>query len=1115
MGLEFIYGASGHGKTYNLYERIIKEAVESEDSTRKFILIVPEQSSLQAQKDIVRMHPNKGVFNIDVLTFGRLGYRIFEELSTNLCETIDDTGKNLIIRKVMNEVKDELKIIKVNRKIGVVTQVKSMISEFKQYGITVDDLAGIIDRIRVSDRMKQKLNDVLIIYRGFEEYIKGHYITAEDKPEELLKVIDNSAFFDNAVVAFDGFTGFTPVQYRLFEKILMKAHHVINTVTLPKEESYNVISGEEELFYMSKNMMRIMGSIADRNGVSVKYSPIDTNEEKYRFSKSDELDFLEKELFRYSGNTFDGDVADIHIRNMTTPQAEVRIVAADILRQIRTKGLRYRDIAIVTGDISTYDEYIRRIFKECDIPFFMDCKQSLIGNPVVEYIRSAIEVVCNNFSYESVFRFLKNPLCKISQEDADVLENYVLSFDIKGFNRWNEKFIRPYVGKKDCLSEVNKAREGFIKIIGAFRETFAVTGDVRQKINAVYNLMEEADAFEYLKGMANELVEWENSAKNMARAAQYGQTYDKIIGLLEQLENLLGDEEMNGEEFSKILDAGFEEIKVGIIPPSIDCITVGDVERTRLEHVKVLFVLGVNEGILPKLTDNQGVLSENERRVMHENEIELAPTPRQKVFIQNFYLYLNLTEPEVALYLSYYRYNSSGKEAKESRIISLIRNMFPKLKVMTEEEFGPVDYLANAGNSMQLAVEGLFSAKAEKGIKEITAFLLDNEPYKSKLQYFIDVLTKENVENTISETVAKTLYQEIERSSITRMETYAKCAFSHFLSFGLELQERKFYELNSLDMGNIFHKVLELSYRKLKNANNDFSVITDEERYKLIEDCFNDAMIDYNASFFVETSTNAYLKQRIIDILNGMTKVLGKQLVNSKLKPAAFEKTFYKEFETSKITGKIDRVDLYEEDDKIYVKVVDYKSAKKDYHLDLDDVYNGVNIQLLVYLDNVLEQLRKDNPDKEVIAAGALYNKVDLPIIEVEKNLETELMDKLRPTGMVSLEGIEYMDDWENGKSLCIPVTKKKEGVSLSDTILTDAQLKFLSKFATNKMVAMQKEINTGEISVNPCEGACNYCKFASICGFNPNITEYRELESIKDDEEKWLKMGYKEEGGN
>lgn len=1116
MGLEFLYGASGHGKTYNLYSRIIKEASSCTDSTRKYILIVPEQSSLQAQKDIVRMHPNKGVFNIDVLTFGRLGYRVFEELSTNLCETVDDTGKNLIVRKVMNEVKDQLKILHVNRKIGVVTEVKSMISEFKQYGITVDALAEIIDRMSGYDRLKQKLNDVLIIYRGFEEYIKERYITAEDKPEELLRVIDKSAFFDNAVVAFDGFTGFTPVQYRLFEKILLKAEHVINTVTLPQDENYNVITGEEELFFMSKNMMRIMGKIADRNKVAVKYSPIDKDEEKFRFAKSPELNFLEQELFRYSGRTFEGEVADIHIRNMTTPQEEVRIAAADILSNVRKNNLRFRDIAIVTGDIALYGDYIRRIFEECDIPFFMDCKQSLIGNPVVEYIRSAIEVVCNNFSYESVFRFLKNGLCTIELDNVDALENYVLRFGIRGYNRWKDRFIRPYTGKKDVLSQANAARESFMEIIGDFYEAFNGDRDAHEKILAIYNLLEEAKSFEYLEKMSEELKQWEDNDRNMARAAQYGQTYDKIIGLLEQLDTLLGDERMSAEEFGKILDAGFEEIKVGIIPPSIDCVTVGDVERTRLEHVKVLFVLGVNEGILPRLSGNQGVLSENERRIMVENEIELAPTPRQKVFIQNFYLYLNLTEPEVALYLSCHRYNALGKETKPSRIINLIKNMYPTLNVVTEEELGPVDYLANPGNSMHLAVEGIFANNnKDNGIKEIVTFLMENEPYRSRLEYFVNILTKETLDKELSQAVANVLYKEIEKSSITRIETFAKCAFSHFMKYGMELKDRETYELSDLDLGNIFHNSIEMVSRKLRAMDKDFATVTAEERLEMVEACVMDATIDFNASFFIESKRNHYIKQRIVAILDGMVEILGKQLTKSKLKPNQFETTFRKDVDNVKITGKIDRVDIFEENDKVIVKVVDYKSSEND--ISIDDIYNGVNLQLMVYLNSVLSAAKEKNSDKKVIAAGALYSIFDNPIVDKADDMEKKLMSAMRPKGMVTLEGLEYMDDWEKGASLCIPATKKKDGgVSLGDHVLTNEQLILLSEFATNKMVELHNEIKAGKVSVNPCENACRYCDFKAVCGFDPQTMEYRKLESIKKDEEKWIKLGYKkDEGGN
>lgn len=1110
MGLEFLYGASGHGKTYILYNRIINEAINCDDSSRKYILIVPEQSSLQAQKDIVRMHPNKGVFNIDVLTFGRLGYRIFDELSTNLNEIIDDTGKNLIIRKVMNEVKDELKIIKANNRIGVVSEVKSMISELKQYGITPDGLAEIISNIKGSERLRQKLNDVLIIYRGFESYIRGNYSTVEDRPEELLKVIDKSGFLDNAVVAFDGFTGFTPVQYKLFEKILLKAEHVINTVTLPKNEPHNVIDGEEELFFMSKNMMGIMGRIADKNGVSVKYTAIDTDEDKYRFAKSPELDFLEKELFRYSGRTFEKDVNDIHVREMSTPQMEVKIVAADILRLVKEKELRFRDVAIVTGDISVYGDYLRRTFEESEIPFFMDNKNSLIGNPVVEYIRSAIEMVADNFSYDSVFRFLKNGLSKIDIEMVDILENYALAFGIRGFNNWNERFVRPYPGKIDILDKANRAREEFVGQIKDFYSVFSVRGSASDKIIAVYELMETAGAYEYLEEMASELTEWENTAWNMARASQYRQTYAKILGLLEQLKNLLGDEEMTSGEFSEILDAGFEEIKVGIIPPSVDCVTIGDVERTRLEHVKALFVLGVNEEILPKLSSNQGVLSENERYFLSDNEVELAPTPRQKIFIQNFYLYLNLTEPETALFMSYHRYNSAGKDMKPSRIVSMIKNMYPKLTVKSEEEFNPVDYLTNAKNAMHLAATGLFlESDSIEGVSEIVAYLMDNEPYRSRLENYALILTEENLDKVLKDAVAKELYAEIERSSISRIESYAKCAFSQFLKYGLELEERKKYELNDMDLGNIFHKVIELVTTKLKAEGKDFSMLLPEERRTLVENCVMDSTIDFNASIFISGSMNAYMKQRIIGILDRFVEFLGLQIANSKLRPYEIEKGFYKEVDGTTIVGRIDRVDMYESEDKVYVKIIDYKSSNNS--LSIDDIYNGINLQLMVYLKNIVDRESHKHPDKEVVAAGVLYNKVHNPIIDKDKFIKGEMEQAMRPTGMVSFEAIDYMDEWDTGKSACIPVTKKKDGTLYSSSsAYSNEQLMLLAEYATNKMVEMNSEIKEGNINIKPYEKACEFCSFAQICEFDKKKHKYRKLESIENSEDMWTKLGFK-----
>lgn len=430
MKLKLLMGASGYGKTYKLYDMIIKDAAGNyEDANRRYIVVVPEQSSMQAQKDIVRMHPNGGMFNIDVLTFGRMCYRIFDELGISPARSIDDTGKNLVIRKIMDSVKDELKIIKAGRNQGFVSEVKSMVSELKQYGVKPDGLEEIAGKIEAGDRLKQKLIDISRIYKAFEEYINGRYTTVEDRPETMLSVMERSGFFKGADVVFDGFTGFTPVQYRIIEQIMKVARQVTITVTLPEDEPYNVIYGDEDLFAMSKTMISKAVRIAEECGAGIEYARIEPDYDKFRFAKSEALGFLERNIFRYNGKKFDKPTEDIRFARPDNPADELVCTASDILRQVREKGLRFRDIAIVVGDMEMYADDAVRIFTESGIPFFVDAKRSIMGNPLVEYVRSAIEIITSNYSYESIFRFLKNGLCDIADDDVDIAENYVMCME--------------------------------------------------------------------------------------------------------------------------------------------------------------------------------------------------------------------------------------------------------------------------------------------------------------------------------------------------------------------------------------------------------------------------------------------------------------------------------------------------------------------------------------------------------------------------------------------------------------------------------------------------------------------------------------------------------------
>ncbi len=1117
MSLDIYTGASGHGKTYRLYEELVTEATKH--PAKRYLLIVPEQGSLMAQKSIVRMHQNHGVFNIDVLTFGRLAYRIFEELGVELPETLDETGKNLIIRHVMEDVRAQLKIIHPSKRQGLIGDIKSVISEMKQYGIRPEDLQKTIDSMQNDNRLKAKMQDIERIYEGFEAALSGRFVTAEDKPELLLKMIERSDFLRDTIVAFDGFTGFTPVQYRLLTHMLQVCERVIVTATLPNDEKANVIRGEEELFYMSKQMIAKCGELADQCQVPFRVIALETDSEKYRFAKAPDLDFLEKHLLRYDGAKFQGTASAIQIVHMSKNAEEVHYVAADLMKQVRENGMRFRDIAIITGELSLYSKEINRTFTEAGIPFFLDEKRSVLGNPLVELVRGALAAILDNASYQSVFYLLKNALFPVPVREVDCLENYVLSLGIRGWKNYSERFVRKYPSKNVTgyeLDSMNKTRERIMELFGPFlTEMTKKKQTVKGYVTAIYQFLENLQVYEQMNGMAEEL-EAAGRTEQLVRAAEMRKMYGTIMELLDRFYALMGDEEMPLREFADILDAGLGEIKIGVIPPSVDCVTIGDLKRTRLERVKVLYVIGVNEGIIPKGEDHRGVLSEQERIRLEECKLELAPTARKKIYEQNFYLYLNLTESENKLILTYHDANDKGEKARASRLIQMLTKMFGD-EIHMNLSTDALSLLSGPGNAIHLATqvkieqgENDKDISINEGCKRLLTYLWKEEPYHSKLLQMLNAYLTDTREDSLTQLAAKKLYEELEYASVSRAEKYASCAFAHFVSYGLNLEERRIYEISDADMGNIFHRVLELLGGGLMQEGRTFADLQDEERSSLIRTCFDKATVDYGNSIFVDSKANAFIRERLIQILDRTVWALGKQLEAGKFTPKILEKKFAFEFDGMGYYGKIDRVDLYEEDGSVQVKIIDYKSSEHD--IKFEDVYAGLQLQLLVYLQDTLRTIEQTNPTKAVIAAAAFYNEINNPYVDVKKedeDTQMAILDKLRPTGLVNHMSAEALDERESGRSLVAPFSIKKDGeVTIKGNVQTDEHLRELAQYATAKMGQMSREIAAGNIAVNPYKDSCKFCPYASICGFNRpgHAGKYRNKLKVPE-EELWMKL--------
>ena len=1133
MSLQFYFGPSGSGKSRQLHMDML--ALAEKNPEKNILFLVPDQFTMQTQFDLVNASKNKGIRNIDVLSFGRLTHRIFEETGYGTKPVLDDTGKSLVLRKVASQIKDELPIIGSNlSKIGYIHEVKSAISEFMQYGVNPEAVSELAEYAKGHGALHYKLKDLQLIYQAFLSYIKDEFITTEETLELLTRAVEESELVKESVIIFDGFTGFTPIQNRLIQRLLQLADTVIVSILMDGKENPYGSAGEQELFYLSKKTVNDLCKLAEEAGVSRKEDVYLGAEPVARFAENKQMAHMEKHLFRYPLKAYhkkDGEGEVVHIIETQNPAKEAEKVCRSIKELVLSEGYCYRDIAVIAGDLEAYGEYLKREAEIFEIPMFIDKTRGLLLNPFIEFIRSSLKIRLTNFSYEAVFHYLRSGLTDFEEEEIDRLENYVLTLGLKGKKKWSEAFVRkPWVMQEEkqllLLDRLNQSRERLMEQLSPLLIKQQTAGDY---VRALYDFILKAKIQEKLKNY--ELCFEEMGDREKAK--EYAQIYRLVMELLEQIDGLLGKEEISLQEFADILDAGFAEIEIGIIPGSIDRVVAGDMERTRLKQVKVLFVLGVNDGNIPKGSSKGGILSDIDREYLKESAYELAPTPRQQMYIQRLYLYMNLTKPSEQLFLSYAKVNSEGKSLRPSYLIDMIKKMFPEVTVKYAGEgesiidriTGVKDGLGILSESLRTYAEGYHQENDPKMLSSLLK-LYEKEPsYASLVQKMTEAAFMSYKHSPLSSVVAKSIYGTMLENSVSRLERFAGCAYAHFLQYGLKLKEREEYGFEQVDLGNIYHNVLELFAGKLADCNYTWFDFPKEEGERLLREALESCAAQYGETILYSNARYSYMVERFYRILCRTIHTLQKQLRCGKFAPAHFEMSFSKVEnleavnialtgqEKMKLRGRIDRIDTYEDDEHIYVKVIDYKSGNKKF--DLAALYYGLQLQLVVYMNVASELEKKKHPKKEVVPAALLYYHVNDPMVKAEKELTPEeinerLLKELRMTGVVSnqTEVIGLLDKEFTDKSLIVPVERKKDGsFTASSSVISKDDYKVVSEFVNQKIRETGKAILEGNIAVNPCEQgnyqACAYCDYKLVCGFDEKIPgyKYRILPSLPEDE--------------
>lgn len=407
MALQLILGNAGAGKSHYIFEKIIQESMEH--PTKQYLIIVPEQFTMQTQKDLVMMHPRHGIMNIDVLSFERLAHRVFSEVGGEHRKILEDTGKSLVLRKLAEEKKDELTLLGGSlRKLGYISEVKSLLSEFVQYRIEPEDLTQIMEQNKSNPQLYFKLKDMKVIYESFRQYLKDTYLTAEELLKALEDTVEQSRSVRNSVIVLDGYHGFTPIQLGLIGRLLMLTDELYVTMTLDHREEPFQMEAEHQLFYATKKTIQDLKKVAEQTGVEIR-KPIMLGKDKiWRYKDAPALRFLEEHIYRHSRRFWNEETDAVTLFAARTPRSEVECISREILKLVRDEKFRYREMAVVTGDLDTYGPLFEQAFARLGIPGFMDAKRDVLKNPFVEFLRALLLAVQEDFSYESMFRLLRS-----------------------------------------------------------------------------------------------------------------------------------------------------------------------------------------------------------------------------------------------------------------------------------------------------------------------------------------------------------------------------------------------------------------------------------------------------------------------------------------------------------------------------------------------------------------------------------------------------------------------------------------------------------------------------------------------------------------------------------
>ena len=1021
----------------------------------------------------------------------------------------------MLIYSILSNKKNNLKFL--GKSENNIDMIMTQLTELKKHGVSLDNLETLKENIE-DTYLESKLNDIYTVYSQFQEKIKNNYIDENDSLTILKEQLDSTNMFDNTEIYIDEFVGFTKQEYDIIEKLLEKAYKV--TISITSDELYKTKDASNDIFYTNKETISKILKIAKANNIKIE-EPV-KQEEIYRF-KNKELNHIEENLYNFPYKKFNEDVANLKLFLANNQYSEVENIARTIVKLVRDEGYRYRDIAIITKNIDTYSNLCKAIFNEYNIPVYIDEKRDLSQNILVKYLISILDVFSKNWTYDSVINYIKSGFTNISQEDIYLLENYALEWNVRGSLWYKQDWNFRDADEKgeEQIAHLNELRRNIVNPLVKLKNNLSGKKSAKQISENLYKFFIENKIDEILAEKINKL----NEAQEVSISAEYETSWKIIMQVLDEIVLVFGDENITFETYMQILKTGLGESKLGTIPMAQDEVTVGDVDRSRSHKIKIVFIIGLNDGMFPGTTKAEGFLNDADRQKILEKGIELAKGTVDRIYEDNFNIYKAFTTAEEKMYLSYSSSDMEGKSLRQSILVSRIKKIFTKL----QEESDIIQRKSEICTKQNTFEELLINLRDFRDGKEIDPIwfkiynIFDNDTeWKPKLESAIKALSYTNVPEKITKENVEKMYGDVLKTSVSRLEQYSSCPFSYYLKYGLKLNEKETFNLEAVDTGTFMHDVIDSFFARLDEQEINIKQITDEEIEEIVTDIIQDKL-NLNKNYIYTVSAKyKILAGRLKKVVTTSMKYIVQSIKQSEFEVFGHEIEFggkgqYKPITVKtddgkrvEIIGKIDRVDILKNPDGTYVRIIDYKSSIKN--IDLNQVVSGLQLQLLTYLNETCKV-------EDFLPAGVLYFNLSNPSISSEKNMtdeeiENKIKQEFKMKGLIlaDVNIIRKMDTKidETGTSTIIPAGIKKDGEinNLKTSAISKEQFNYLQKYMNKLIKQISESILAGNIEVKPYYNTklkttpCTYCKYRSICRFDENsaTNKYNYISNLNKD---------------